>query len=108
MTDGKGKTIDCKGAIFIMTSNLASEEIAEHGMQLREEAERIISQRLEKKESKDEELEHIEISRNFKDEVVSCIIFFFNFALVIDLNFLLGSTNFKITLSKGRVFRTNQ
>lgn len=58
-----------------MTSNLASEEIAEHGMQLRDEAERIISQRLEKKDSNDEELEHIEISRNFKDEVVSYIYF---------------------------------
>lgn len=74
LTDGKGKTIDCKSAIFIMTSNLASEEIAEHGMQLRDEAERIISQRLEKKDSNDEELEHIEISRNFKDEVVRPIL----------------------------------
>lgn len=41
MTDGQGKTIECKGAIFVMTSNLASEEIAEHALQLREEAERV-------------------------------------------------------------------
>lgn len=38
LTDGKGKTVECKDAIFIMTSNLASDEIAEYGMQLREEA----------------------------------------------------------------------
>lgn len=38
LTDGKGKTIVCKDAIFIMTSNLASDEIAEHAVSLREEA----------------------------------------------------------------------
>ena len=38
LTDGQGKTIDCKDAIFVMTSNLASEKIAEHGMELRHEA----------------------------------------------------------------------
>lgn len=38
MTDGKGKTIDCKNAIFIMTSNLASDEIAQHAVMLRDEA----------------------------------------------------------------------
>jgi ATP-dependent Clp protease ATP-binding subunit ClpB len=37
LTDGKGKTINCKDAIFIMTSNLASEEIAEHAVALRSE-----------------------------------------------------------------------
>ena len=34
LTDGKGKTIECKNAIFIMTSNLASTEIAEHALQV--------------------------------------------------------------------------
>ena len=53
-----------------MTSNLASEEIAEHGMQLRQEAERIITHRLDKNADEDQEPEQIEISRNFKDEVV--------------------------------------
>lgn len=38
LTDGKGKTIECKDAIFIMTSNLASEVIASHALQLRAEA----------------------------------------------------------------------
>lgn len=39
LTDGKGNTIDCKNAIFIMTSNLASDEIAQHAVMLREEVE---------------------------------------------------------------------
>ena len=37
LTDGKGKTIECKKAIFVMTSNLASTEIADHALQLRRE-----------------------------------------------------------------------
>ena len=37
LTDGKGKTIECKNAIFIMTSNLAATQIADHGLQLRRE-----------------------------------------------------------------------
>lgn len=49
MTDGQGKTIECKEAIFVMTSNLASDEIAEYGMQLREEAEIVSRERYEGK-----------------------------------------------------------
>ena len=45
LTDGKGKTIECKGAIFVMTSNLASDEIARYGLQLRQEAEEIHKER---------------------------------------------------------------
>lgn len=37
LTDGKGKTIECKDAVFIMTSNLASNEIAQHAVNLRQE-----------------------------------------------------------------------
>ena len=40
LTDGQGRTIECKEAIFVMTSNLASEEIAQHALQLRKEGER--------------------------------------------------------------------
>merc|ERR1711868_278409 len=47
LTDGKGKTIECKKAIFVMTSNLASTEIAEHGLGLRKEAEMIVKERKE-------------------------------------------------------------
>ena len=57
-----------------MTSNLASEEIAEHGMQLRQEAERIFTHRLDKNADEDQEPEQIEISRKFKDQVVSCFV----------------------------------
>ena len=38
MTDGQGKTIECRDAVFVMTSNLASDEIADHGVELRREA----------------------------------------------------------------------
>lgn len=46
LTDGKGKTIECKDAIFIMTSNVASEDIAQHALQLRQEAEEISRRKL--------------------------------------------------------------
>lgn len=55
-----------------MTSNLGSEEIAEHALQLRAEAERLLNHRLTNTSDEDQEPEHIEISRNFKDQVV-CI-----------------------------------
>jgi ATP-dependent Clp protease ATP-binding subunit ClpB len=74
LTDGKGKTIECKNAIFIMTSNLASDEIAKHGLKLREESERLLIKRLDEKSNEDQEPENIEISRNFKDQVVSIYI----------------------------------
>ena len=38
LTDGQGNTISCKDAIFVMTSNLANDEIASHALQLRKEA----------------------------------------------------------------------
>lgn len=46
LTDGKGKTIECKDAIFIMTSNLASDEIAQHGLELRDDVEKMRAERL--------------------------------------------------------------
>jgi ATP-dependent Clp protease ATP-binding subunit ClpA len=39
LTDGKGKTIDGKQAIYVMTSNLASEDIANYAQDLRQEEE---------------------------------------------------------------------
>ncbi|KOC58912.1 Caseinolytic peptidase B protein like protein [Habropoda laboriosa] len=74
LTDGKGKTIECKNAIFIMTSNLASEVIADHAVQLRDEAQRILDQKHDQNPDIDEDPEHIEISRTFKDEVVRPIL----------------------------------
>lgn len=46
LTDGKGKTVECKDAVFIMTSNLANDEIAEHALQLRREAADVYEQRV--------------------------------------------------------------
>jgi len=87
MTDGKGKTVECKEAIFIMTSNLASEEIGEYGRQLRaEEAEAMemrknmtvndssSSPNLGDDDVKQEVEERITISRTFKDHVVEPIL----------------------------------
>ena len=49
LTDGQGKTIECKDAIFVMTSNLASDEIAKHGLKLRKQARQIIEERESKR-----------------------------------------------------------
>lgn len=46
LTDGKGKTIECKDAVFIMTSNVASDEIAQHALQLRQEVQEQSRRRL--------------------------------------------------------------
>ena len=37
LTDGQGRTIDCRSAIFVMTSNLAAREIADHAWSLRQQ-----------------------------------------------------------------------
>lgn len=54
LTDGRGHTINCKDAVFIMTSNLGSQVIAEHAQALR-------------KASGDCEAD-IELSRDFKEK----------------------------------------
>ncbi|KAK9876651.1 hypothetical protein WA026_014027 [Henosepilachna vigintioctopunctata] len=73
LTDGKGKTIECKEAIFIMTSNLASDEIAQYGLHLRKEIDRqrkeILNNKSDLKISDD-----ITVTRKFKDEVVKPIL----------------------------------
>ncbi|XP_054268283.1 caseinolytic peptidase B protein homolog [Macrosteles quadrilineatus] len=74
LTDGMGRTIiECKNAIFVMTSNLASDEIAEHALQLRREAQDLMNQRLEGKFD-EETSSNITISRHFKDKVVRPIL----------------------------------
>lgn len=74
-----------------MTSNLASNEIAQHALDLRQEAENLRLDRLSKKKKggpfvsvlssfefcflgEREMLEHVTISRKFKDEVVKPIL----------------------------------
>ncbi|KAF0292407.1 Caseinolytic peptidase B [Amphibalanus amphitrite] len=74
LTDGKGRTIECKDAIFVMTSNLASNEIADHAMELRREAERLARERYEGKIDDVEFTERVNISRCFKDSVVQPIL----------------------------------
>eukprot|EP00105_Crassostrea_gigas_P042973 XP_019927121.1 PREDICTED: caseinolytic peptidase B protein homolog [Crassostrea gigas] len=74
LTDGKGKTIECKDAIFIMTSNLASEVIASHALQLRAEAAEYNKHKDAQKLEDLEAAERITISRKFKDDVVRPIL----------------------------------
>lgn len=81
LTDGKGQTIECKDAIFIMTSNLASEAIAEHAMQLRAEQQLARKVEIENRlksivnsDSASQHQEQITISRKFKDEIVRPIL----------------------------------
>ncbi|CAH2062705.1 unnamed protein product, partial [Iphiclides podalirius] len=92
LTDGKGKLIECKNAIFVMTSNLASDEIAQYGLQLRRAAELRAAQRTraqgaDAKDKSDEKPppapkevinedpeETLEVSRHFKDSVVRPIL----------------------------------
>jgi len=80
LTDGKGETVHCKDALFIMTSNLASEQIARHAMQLRQEAAEVTRMRYgeakeEEEASKTERREvEVTISRDFKEAVIRPIL----------------------------------
>ncbi|XP_055939910.1 caseinolytic peptidase B protein homolog isoform X1 [Argiope bruennichi] len=74
LTDGKGRTIECKDAIFIMTSNLASDEIARHALQLRAEAAELASQRYSNNIGDAEMVEKVTISKTFKENVVHPIL----------------------------------
>ncbi|XP_040820366.1 caseinolytic peptidase B protein homolog isoform X4 [Ochotona curzoniae] len=74
LTDGKGKTIDCKDAIFIMTSNVASDEIAQHALQLRQEALEMSRTRLAENLGDVQTSDKITISKNFKENVIRPIL----------------------------------
>ncbi|XP_006885611.1 PREDICTED: caseinolytic peptidase B protein homolog isoform X2 [Elephantulus edwardii] len=74
LTDGKGKTIDCKDAIFIMTSNVASEEIAQHALQLRQEALELSHNRIAENLGDVQISDKITISKNFKENVIRPIL----------------------------------
>ncbi|KAM4846767.1 mitochondrial disaggregase isoform 2-T2 [Thomomys bottae] len=74
LTDGKGKTIDCKDAIFIMTSNVASEEIAQHALQLRQEALELSRNRIAENLGDVQMSDKITISKNFKENVIRPIL----------------------------------
>ena len=68
LTDGQGKTIECKDAIFVMTSNLASEDIAQHALQLRSMAKEASIEK--HKDNVNENEGKVTISRDFKENVV--------------------------------------
>ncbi|XP_034024082.1 caseinolytic peptidase B protein homolog [Thalassophryne amazonica] len=74
LTDGKGKTIECKDSIFIMTSNVASDEIAQHGLQLRQEAEEVSRRKLADTLDDVQKSDDIQISRQFKESVIRPIL----------------------------------
>ncbi|XP_074008772.1 LOW QUALITY PROTEIN: mitochondrial disaggregase [Numenius arquata] len=74
LTDGKGKTIDCKDAIFIMTSNVASEEIAQHALQLRQEALEMSKNRIAENLEDVQVTDKITISKQFKEKVIRPIL----------------------------------
>lgn len=74
LTDGKGQTIECKKAIFVMTSNLASTEIADHAMELRKETEMLTKERDKFDSEKTIIDERITISKHFKEKVVQPIL----------------------------------
>ncbi|XP_037631462.1 caseinolytic peptidase B protein homolog [Sebastes umbrosus] len=74
LTDGKGKTIECKDAIFIMTSNIASDEIANHALQLREEAEEVSRRKLAENLEDVQKSDDVKISRQFKESVIRPIL----------------------------------
>lgn len=74
LTDGKGKTIECKDAMFIMTSNVASDEIAQHALQLRQEAEVVSRRKLADNLEDVQKGNDIQISRQFKESVIRPIL----------------------------------
>ncbi|NWH28034.1 CLPB protein, partial [Grus americana] len=74
LTDGKGKTIDCKDAIFIMTSNVASDEIAQHALQLRQEATEMSKKRIAENLEDVQMTDKITISKQFKEKVIRPIL----------------------------------
>ncbi|XP_063288856.1 mitochondrial disaggregase [Pelobates fuscus] len=74
LTDGKGKTIECKDAIFIMTCNAGSDEIAQHALQLREEAQEMSRKKFAENLDDIQTSEKITISKQFKENVIRPIL----------------------------------
>lgn len=76
LTDGQGRTIECKDAIFVMTSNLASDEIAQYGARLRQEAAETKRNRLEgdSNEQNIRTADKVDVSHTFKENVVRPIL----------------------------------
>jgi len=73
LTDGKGETIDCKDAVFIMTSNLAATQIAEYGQKLRNLTTNNLNS-IDNQEHQEESQGLTKVSRTFQEEVVRPIL----------------------------------
>ncbi|XP_054163314.1 caseinolytic peptidase B protein homolog [Oppia nitens] len=78
MTDGKGHTVECKDAIFIMTSNLASDVIGAYSQQLRKVADDVSKARLEGSDQlsdlSDTNVDDVQVSKDFKEQVIRPIL----------------------------------
>lgn len=85
MTDGKGTTVECKDAIFVMTSNLAQHEIADEAELLRLEASvssdaqttatATVVEPNNKSPSMEEEQRQISLSRQFIEHTIYPILY---------------------------------
>ncbi|KAF6025974.1 CLPB [Bugula neritina] len=75
MTDGKGKRVDCKDATFIMTANVANEEISNMPLTLESQRRKYLTARQPKVTSQQLCIIYIpEISREFKDTIIHPIL----------------------------------
>ncbi|CAF1158890.1 unnamed protein product, partial [Didymodactylos carnosus] len=79
LTDGQGKTVDGKQAIYVLTSNLASDEIAEYAQKVRK-AEEIkqrstgVTAESSNAVNTDSDQQRLIISKQFKDDIVKPIL----------------------------------
>lgn len=74
ITDGKGETITCKDAIFIMTSNLAQTEIGDEAENLRKDALKLDNAENNKDNSNENEVNDVTLSRQFIEETIQPIL----------------------------------
>lgn len=76
LTDGKGQTLECKDAVFIMTSNLAASEIADYGQKLRKLTSNNVNSMSEESKTEDEDksVGLTKVSRIFQEQVVRPIL----------------------------------
>merc|ERR1712129_289330 len=75
ITDGKGETVECKEAVFIMTSNLAQTDIGDEAENLRKESNELQIKNIQESESTSNVIEEeITLSRQFIEETIQPIL----------------------------------
>merc|ERR1712228_511238 len=75
ITDGKGETVECKEAVFIMTSNLAQTEIGDEAENLRKEATNMQIKNVSDAQSESNVIEEeITLSRQFIEDTIQPIL----------------------------------